>query len=101
MKAAYPETRNGLVLLLPILLGGSWVVISGVMTRLTILITLIGGLITPLIPSHEPLNPITPLITTLNPQLLNPITPLIPTHEPLSNILHITVLPGRRSPSRA
>ena len=36
------------------LLGGSWVVISGVISPLTILITLLRGLITPLITTHEP-----------------------------------------------
>ena len=36
------------------LLGGSWVVISGVISRVTIIITPIRGLITPLITTHEP-----------------------------------------------
>ena len=36
------------------LLGGSWVVISGVISRVTIVITQIRGLITPLITTHEP-----------------------------------------------
>ena len=36
------------------LLGGSWVVISGVISRVTILIIHIRGLITPLITIHEP-----------------------------------------------
>ena len=36
------------------LLGGSWVVISGVISRVTILITHIRGLISPLITTHEP-----------------------------------------------
>ena len=36
------------------LLGGSWPVISGVISRVTIIITHIGGLITPLITPHEP-----------------------------------------------
>ena len=36
------------------LLGASWVVISGVITKVTILITLIRGLITPPITTHEP-----------------------------------------------
>ena len=35
-------------------LGGSWVVISGVISRATIVITQIRGLITPLITAHEP-----------------------------------------------
>ena len=35
-------------------LGGSWVGISRVITRVTILITLIRGLLTPLITTHEP-----------------------------------------------
>ena len=35
-------------------LGGSWVVISGVVSRVTMLITHIGGLITPFITTHEP-----------------------------------------------
>ena len=41
------------------ILGGSWVVISGHISRVTILITHIRGLITPLITTHEP--PSTPL----------------------------------------
>ena len=36
------------------LLGGSWVVISRVISRLTIIITHIKGLITPLMTTHEP-----------------------------------------------
>ena len=36
------------------ILGGSWVVISRVINRVTILITLLRGLITPLITTHEP-----------------------------------------------
>ena len=36
------------------MLGGSWVVISGVVSRVTIVITQIWGLITPLITTHEP-----------------------------------------------
>ena len=36
------------------LLGGSWVVISRVISRVTILITHIGGLITPLKSTYEP-----------------------------------------------
>ena len=35
-------------------LGGSWVVISGVVSRVTIVIIHIRGLITPLITTHEP-----------------------------------------------
>ena len=36
------------------LLGGSWVVISGVIGRVTIIITHIRELITPFITTHEP-----------------------------------------------
>ena len=36
------------------LLGGSWVVISGVISRVTVFITHIRGLITPRITTHEP-----------------------------------------------
>ena len=36
------------------LLGGSWVEKSGVISRVTIIITHIRGLITPLITTHEP-----------------------------------------------
>ena len=43
-----------LICILPYPLGGSWVVISGVRSKVTILITPIGGLITPLITTHEP-----------------------------------------------
>ena len=35
-------------------LGGSWVVISRVISRATVHITHIGGLMTPLITTHEP-----------------------------------------------
>ena len=37
-----------------LLLAGSWVVISGVISRVTIVITQIRGLITPLLTTHEP-----------------------------------------------
>ena len=37
-----------------LLLGGSWVSISGVISRVTLILTLIRGLITPLITTHEP-----------------------------------------------
>ena len=36
------------------LLGGSWVVISGVISRVTVTITHIVGLITPFVTTHEP-----------------------------------------------
>ena len=36
------------------LLGGSWVVISGVISRVTMVIAPIKGLITPFITTHEP-----------------------------------------------
>ena len=36
------------------LVGGSWVVISGVISRITLVITRIRGLITPLTTTHEP-----------------------------------------------
>ena len=35
-------------------LGGSWVAISGVISRVTIVVTQIMGLTTPLITTHEP-----------------------------------------------
>ena len=35
-------------------LGGSWVVTSGAISKVTILITLVGGLITPLLTALEP-----------------------------------------------
>ena len=35
-------------------LGGSWVVISGVISQVTIVITLIRALTTPFITTHEP-----------------------------------------------
>ena len=38
----------------PTLLGGPWVLIIGVISRVTILITLIRGLITLLMTTHEP-----------------------------------------------
>ena len=36
------------------LLGGSWIVISRAISRITMVITYIRGLITPLIATHEP-----------------------------------------------
>ena len=36
------------------ILGGSWVGINGVRSRVTVVITRIRGLITPLITTHEP-----------------------------------------------
>ena len=36
------------------LLGGSWVVVSGVISRVAMLITHSRGLVTPLITPHEP-----------------------------------------------
>ena len=36
------------------LLGGSWVVISRVISRTTMVVTYIRGLITPLVTTHEP-----------------------------------------------
>ena len=41
-------------MLVPELLGGSWVVISGVISRVSVIITHISGLITPLKTTHEP-----------------------------------------------
>ena len=38
----------------PRVLGGSWVVIKGAISRVTIIITHIRGLITPVITAHEP-----------------------------------------------
>ena len=37
-----------------IVLGGSWVVISGVISRVTVMLSHIRGLITPFIATHEP-----------------------------------------------
>ena len=36
------------------MLGGSWVVISRVIGRITIVVTYVRGLITPLLTTHEP-----------------------------------------------
>ena len=62
-------------LIVPLVPGGSWVVISGVISKVTVLITLIRGLITPLITTHEPPSRVsgfrtagfTPNLQTLNP----------------------------------
>ena len=50
-----PNASNPLLLdwALIIRLGGSWVVITGVISRVTIVMTQIGGLVTPLITTHE------------------------------------------------
>ena len=48
------DSRVWVFLLFCGLLGGSWVVISGVISRVTIIITPIRGLITLLITTHEP-----------------------------------------------
>ena len=37
-----------------LLLGGSWVVVNGLISRITIVITYIRGLITPLVTAREP-----------------------------------------------
>ena len=49
---------QSLTLLLLLLLGGSWVVINGVKSRVTIVISPIRGRITLLIPTHEPSSPV-------------------------------------------
>ena len=41
-------------IVLSLLLGGSWVVRTGVISKVTILITPFTGLITPLVSTHEP-----------------------------------------------
>ena len=61
VKSTPSVTRPGAVWRL-LLLGGSWVVISRAITRVTILITLVRGLITPLITTPEP--PSTRLLKT-------------------------------------
>ena len=48
------SARNRLEVSTDRVLGGSWVVISGVISRVTIIMTHIRGLITPLITTHEP-----------------------------------------------
>ena len=54
-RASGPGTRIARMQALKgILLGGSWVVISGVISKVTVLITHIRGLISPLITRHEP-----------------------------------------------
>ena len=47
-----------------VLLGGSWVVISGVISRVAVLITHNGGLIAPLITTHEPPSQVGPPVKT-------------------------------------
>ena len=55
LKVAFSTTKPLPVLLLDSrLLGGSWVVISGVVRPLIWVIAIVGLLITPLITSHEP-----------------------------------------------
>ena len=46
------------------LLGGSWVVISRVVSRITMVITYIRGLMTPLITTHEPPSRLPPVELT-------------------------------------
>ena len=54
-QAARPKGERRTASKRPVLLlGGSWAVISGVISRVTIVITHIRGLITPLITTHEP-----------------------------------------------
>ena len=53
LKLPYEELK-GLTLFIMGLLGGSWVVLSRVISRVTIVITHIRGLITPLITTLEP-----------------------------------------------
>ena len=52
-----------------VLLGGSWVVISGLISRVTVVITHIKGLITPLITTHEPPSTPAQAPVTLEPQV--------------------------------
>ena len=54
MSRTTPHT--GLQILLQGILGGSWVVISGVGSRVAIIITHIRGLISLVITTHEPLS---------------------------------------------
>ena len=81
----YPKTLFNLIprteALCYWLLGGSWVVITRVTSRVAILIAHIRRLITPLITS---LNPIKKLYKALSSTSRNPITPLTTTAEPRS-----------------
>ena len=54
------------------LLGGSWVVISGAISRVTIVITHIRGRITTLIPTHEPPSRLDPEPQIPKPQTRSP-----------------------------
>ena len=55
LSLLFSVVRGGIALLSPkALLGGSWLVISGVISRVTIVITHIRGLIPPLLTAHEP-----------------------------------------------
>ena len=55
VNSAYLSTpQQSFLLGFRALLGGSWVVISGVISRVTIVITQIRGLITPLLTTHKP-----------------------------------------------
>ena len=47
------------------MLGGSWVVINGVISRITIIITHVAGLVTLLITTPKPKNPVEPFEGTL------------------------------------
>ena len=49
-----PEAPKPLLFRVKGLLGGSWVVISGLISRATIVLTYVRGRISPLITTHEP-----------------------------------------------
>ena len=71
--------------------GGSWVVISGVISRVTIIITHIRGLITPLVTTHEPSS----IPYTLNPKPCAFKGALIePLKEPLFRSLRLSAFSG-------
>ena len=56
----------------PMLLGGSWVVISGVISRVTIVVTHMRRLITPLITTHEPPSRVSGYLSSHSPAHVSP-----------------------------
>ena len=77
-----------------VILGGSWVVISGLISKVTIVITHIKGLITPLIAAHEPQSHTARLIFAE--RRSSPLGPWLPSQEEAAH-RHLRSYPNIRA----
>ena len=75
------------------LLGGSWVVISGVIRKVTTVITHLRGLITPLLTTHEPPSRVSDSRHQLNPR------PMQDLPTPLRRCVHQSRTPQAQTPN--